>query len=554
MRRLLIVIAALAVAVLVAVSCTEQSPDKYLAPEFGQVEVVLEGLKATVQCNVIGPGDGFSYGFTLRESGETKSQEISIKPYGGVLKAEFNGLEPSTDYCISAFATNGINIVISAENKFRTAKEEDVEYVVFPDSVFENFILSKFDNDNDGLLSFEEAESISEVECCSDDIRSIEGVEYFTNLERFICNGSGTEYGRRTGKLTKVDLSKNYRLRYFEVDGNNLTELRLPDKNSNIEEIHCVVNKLESLDLSKCPKLKYLYCWENSLTTLDLSNNQLLMELHCAQNDFSSGLDVSANKELRSLACNNTFMQAIDISANIELIELVCYDNAIKDIDVSKNKELSRLDCSNNLLKKIDLSHNTLLNIFTCENNYLKEIDVSQNPNLKVLRCGNNQISSIDISMLAKLEDLSFGDNNIAEPIDLSIFPDLAYYGGNNLPLGRIPDFSHNSKLIGIHICGSGGAIYMDEAFFRQWPEIKEFNISSYQGESIDLSLNTKMESLWMGDMPNVRILDLSASPNLKFVCLNECRKLEKVYLHRDVDISGVEFELNNVHATIELK
>lgn len=536
-------------AILEIVSCSEQSPDKYLAPEFEQVEVTLEDLKAIVRCKVTGSGDSFSYGFTLQENGESQFKEISIKPYAGVLKTELERLAPSTDYCIKAFATNGINTVYSAENHFRTAKEEDINPVVnIPDPAFRKYILSKFDRNNDGSLSQEEAEGISDIECCSDDIRSIEGVEYFTNLVRLVCRGSGTDYGRRTGLLTKVDLSKNYYLRYLEVDSNNLTELRLPDRMSNITDIHCIQNKLDSLDLSNCPKLKLLWCWNNSLTSLDLSHNLLLTDLRCAQNDFSNGLDVSANTELRYYCCNDTFMPAIDVSSNKELIELVCYDNAIREIDVSHNPELTKLECANNLLKNIDVSHNSLLSVFTCEDNYLKEIDISNNLNIRTLHCNNNQLSSIDISMLAQLKELGIGDNDITEPVDLSLFPELTDYGGNNLPLSRLPDFSNNPKLTGIHFCYSGGAIYMDSDFFRNWPEIRSFNIGGYSGESIDLSLNTKMESLWMGDMKNIRTLDLSASPNLRFVCLNGCTKLEKVYLHKDVDVNNLETELNDTH------
>lgn len=555
MRKIFAAVAAMAAA-LMAASCREQSPDSYLPPEFGPVEVSLNGFSATAQCKVTGPEDGFSYGFVLQEGSGAQPQEIALKPYEGVLSSVFEELTPSTDYIIKAFATNGINTVTSAEHSFRTAKEEDVTPTVsIPDPAFRKYILSKFDRDNDGRLSQDEAEGISEIECCTDDIRSIEGVECFSSLERLICRGSGTDSGHRTGLLTKIDLSHNYRLRYIEVDGNNLTELILPDKSSNIDDIHCILNKLKSLDVSKCPKLKTLWCWENDLSSLDLSNNQLLKDLRCALNNFSEGLDVSSNKELRYLYCDGSFMPSIDVSENIELIELGCWDNAIKAIDVSHNPELSVLECANNLLKTIDISQNPLLSKFTCEDNYLKEIDVSHNPELRTFNCWNNQLSSIDISMLTHLENLSIGDNNITEPVDLSIFPDLTDYGGNNLPLSRIPDFSHNPKLQSLHLCGSGGAIYMDEGFFRQWPEIKDFNIGGYPGESIDLSLNTKMETLWMGDMTNVKVLDLSASPHLRFIWLNGCSKLETVYLHKDVDISRLEINKEGTHdAKIEFK
>lgn len=55
--------------------------------------------------------------------------------------------------------------------------------MTIPDPAFRKYILSKFDRDNDGRLSQDEAEGINEIECCTDDIRSIAGVECFTNLK-----------------------------------------------------------------------------------------------------------------------------------------------------------------------------------------------------------------------------------------------------------------------------------------------------------------------------------------------------------------------------------
>lgn len=184
-------------------------------------------------------------------------------------------------------------------------------------------------------------------------------------------------------------------------------------------------------------------------------------------------------------------------------------------------------------MEKLDITSNSLLKILNCDNNFLEEIDLSHNANTVVLYCSNNLLTSIDISMLTKLKEFSIGDN---------------------LPVGRMPDFSHNPKLVSIHICGIGGAIYMDEAFFHQWPEVKAFNICGYLKGSVDLSLNTKMEDRWMADMPNIRILDLSASPNLRYVYLERCPKLEKLYLHKDVNIDGLKLDMAETHATIEYK
>lgn len=542
------VLTAVMFAVLLAVSCNDASPDRFPAPEFGKVEVSLNGLVGTVQCEVRNAADGLNYGFILGNPGS--SQEIAVSPSAGMLKAEIDGLTPASEYSIQAFATNGVNRIISETVHFKT--EEQGTFAIIPDPVFKKLILRDYDRNGNGILSLEEAEEITKLSLCTDSISSIEGIECFPNLQTLICNGSDIE--RRTGRLTRIDLRQNNRLRYVEADGNNLKEMLLPEGYSDIEEIHCIYNRLESLNLSGCPKLKLLWCWENSLTSLNLSANQFLTDLRCAQNNFSEGLDVSPNKELRYFYCNDAYLQAIDISNNPELLEFGCYNNYLKEIDVSSNTNLRILRCNNNLIESINVSENPELFEFKCEDNYIKTLDLSRNTQLKWFSCTNNLLTSLDISVLPPLlEELSIGDNNIPEPIDLSRFEALTIYYGNNLPLDRLPDFSHNPKLKGMHICQRGGAIYIDKDFFRNWPDIEAINIGGYQHASIDFSLNTRIESLWAASLPNLKILDLSASPNLKYICLNGDETLEKVIVHKSIDISKMEIEANGkFHASIE--
>lgn len=542
------VLTAVVFAIWLAVSCNDASPDKFPAPEFGKVEVSLNGLVGTVQCEVRNASDGLNYGFIL--GNPSSSREIAVSPSAGMLKAGLDGLTPASEYSIQAFAANGVNQIISETVHFKT--EEQGTFAIIPDPVFNRLILKDYDKNGDGRLSLEEAERINKLNFCTDSIGSIEGIEYFTNLQNLICNGSDIE--RRTGRLTRINLRQNKHLRYVETDGNNLKEMLLPEGYSDIEEIHCISNRLESLNLSGCPKLKLLYCWENSLTSLNLSANRFLTDLRCAQNNFSEGLDVSSNTELRYLYCNDAYLQAIDVSDNPELLEFGCYNNYLKEIDVSYNANLRILRCNNNLISSVDIGANPELFEFKCEDNYIKTLDLSRNTQLKWFSCTNNLLTSLDISVLSPLlEELSIGDNNIPEPIDLSRFEALTIYHGNNLPLDRLPDFSHNPKLKEIHICWKGGAVYIDKDFFRNWPDIEAINICGYQHESIDFSLNTKIERLWADDLPNLRILDLSASPNLKYICLNGDETLEKVIVHRSIDISKLEIEANSkFHASVE--
>lgn len=228
------ILAAMVLAVLLAASCNEPSPDEFPAPEFGKVEVNLNGLAGTVQCEVRNAADGLSYGFILKTAGS--SQEIDGSLSGGMLKAGLDGLTPASEYNIQAFATNGVNQVLSEAVNFKT--EEQGTFAIIPDPVFKRLILREYDKNGDSRLSLEEAERISNLNFCTDSISSLEGIEYFPNLQSLTCCGSVKE--SRTGQLTRIDLRQNPRLRSVEADGNRLKEMLLPEGYSDIEEIPLV--------------------------------------------------------------------------------------------------------------------------------------------------------------------------------------------------------------------------------------------------------------------------------------------------------------------------
>ena len=79
----------------------------------------------------------------------------------------------------------------------------------FPDRVFREFIAgSDYDWDRDGFLSDDERLAVTAFEIPEKGIVSLQGVEYFDNLEWLNCGNN---------KLTKLDLSKNRQLDFCIV-------------------------------------------------------------------------------------------------------------------------------------------------------------------------------------------------------------------------------------------------------------------------------------------------------------------------------------------------
>lgn len=186
----------------------------------------------------------------------------------------------------------------------------------FPDDNFIAYVEHDCDKDDDGTLSQDELNGVTELYVAYANIKDLTGIELFPYLEKLDC---------KNNNLTRLDVSKNTKL----------------------TKLYCEFNQLTSLDLSKNTALTELNCQVNQLTSLDLSKNTALTKLDCALNPLTS-LDVSNNTALTYLDCNYNQLTSLDLSKNTALTKLGCHDNQLTSLDLSKNTALDTLDCSGN--------------------------------------------------------------------------------------------------------------------------------------------------------------------------------------------------------------
>lgn len=116
------------------------------------------------------------------------------------------------EYCVDHSIVIREDVAISSTN--------------FPDDNFRKYVLSECDSNHDGFLSVSEIEETDGIGVQKYGIVSLQGIEFFTELEWLDC---------RSNRLTELDLSSN-------------------------------------------PKLNYLWCYDNDIREMDISNNQLLVE------------------------------------------------------------------------------------------------------------------------------------------------------------------------------------------------------------------------------------------------------------------------------------
>lgn len=250
------------------------------------------------------------------------------------------------------------------------------EIIELPDPIFKQWMLARFDANNDGQISRKEASFVYEIDFLWDgegetDFTSLQGIEHCFNLRTLRCIW---------GKLQQLDVSQNTELEILDIPHNYLSKL----------------------DVSNNTKLKYLDCGGNDLTELDVTQNVDLEHLSCGfagwrWNSLAT-LDVTQNTKLKELRCDNGLFEEIDLSNNTELEVLICGDGKLKTLDVSNNQMLCDLRCGSSWLKKLDVSHHSRLFLLYCFDNELTELNLEGCTALQYLDCGYNNLTYLDVS------------------------------------------------------------------------------------------------------------------------------------------------------------
>ena len=427
-------------------------------------------------------------------------------------------IELSEEVVINAGQITTLTININEENITDKTPDstipEDMEEA-FPDPKFRAYVLENFDTDGDGKISQDEALAVTQIithdNGFSKMMSSLEGVQYFVNLEYLDCsynqltsldvskntaltylacvfnvhqltslNVSGctalTSLDCSDNQLTSLDLSNNTELTSLDCSYNQLTSLNVSDCTELTElscssnqltslnvsdctaltELDCQINQLTSLDVSQNTALTYLGCSSNQLTSLDVSGCMALTRLNCSYNQLTS-LDLSNNTELATLSCSDNPLTSLDLSNNTKLLGLYCYSNQLTSLDLSNNTKLLGLGCYSNQLTSLDLSNNTELYYLDCHANKLTSLDVSKNTALKGLECGSNPLTSLNVSGCTILKVLLCNDNQLTS-LDVTHNTELTYLNCSENLLTTLDISQTNINNF------QGGTILLDES------------------------------------------------------------------------------------------
>ena len=376
--------------------------------------------------------------------------------------------------------------------------EQDVaiDPVHFPDENFRT-VAARFDLNHDKVLSAGELAQVKTIECYSEEISDLKGIEFFTQLTMLDCSGNS---------LTRLDMSGNPALVHLYCYGNSLGSLDV-SQNTGLKLLECNDNELSTLDVSRNKALSVLRCRGNYLSTLDVTRNPALGELNCSGNMLEE-LDIRSNTTLAYLHCSGNMLGSIDLRNNAALTDLDCSDNELESIDIRKNTALETLDCSDNRLTQLDLRKNTKIDDLACQWNQLTELDITLQPGLvaavekgtKTELGGGTYRYSDDSACL-------WIDQNVALitgiPINAASFPDALFRAYVESHIDANGDRMLSSNEIGavttIGLYDSENYTYEEigslkgiELFYA----LEELDCSHCQLTALDLGANTALKKL----------------------------------------------------------
>lgn len=196
--------------------------------------------------------------------------------------------------------------------------------VDIPDSTFRAWILWNYDSNKDGVLDQDEAASVTKIEFSTENVTTLDGIQYFPNLTYLHAQGiRDWDNDKNLGKLTELDLSGNPKLQH----------------------IHLIYNNIKTLKLAECPDLDYLCIDYNEVTELDVKGFHHMTLLQVSYNKLKT-IDVSGLDELTEFHCDSNPIETITLS-NAKLESFRCAGTLVKELDFTRCPKINNVDCLN---------------------------------------------------------------------------------------------------------------------------------------------------------------------------------------------------------------
>lgn len=431
------------------------------------------------------------------------------------------------------------NADASEQIVIKQAGKELTYPAVIADKFLKTYIMTNFDKNKDGEISKEEAEAVTAIEMRDTEIASIDGLEYFPNLE-------SVDFAKH--RLMKVDFSQCPSLKKLNVSqGAGLSSLVLPATLEELSIMQCPI--LKKINLSVAPNLKNLYASSTGFAVApDLSKNTKLETVGFSRAEFTT-IDVSKNTELKSLSVGSDMFNSLDVTNNTKLTDL-SVTGKITTLDLTKNTQLESLSIENTKIAEIDVTNCPYLRSINFNSTPIEVIDLSRNLLLTSASAYMaNSLKKVWLSHGQKIESTSNIDDFI-EYKDYVAGPDA---------IANIEDDVYKTYLLTFDKNGDGK---LDKTEVEAITEIniKGLGVKSLKGveyvnftnvRKLDCSDNELTELPVAGFFTNLEEIDFSNNQLAGRIELNKCKKL-RILKGNDNMLEEVTFE-NSVLETVDL-
>lgn len=185
-----------------------------------------------------------------------------------------------------------------------------------------------------------------------------------------------------------IQVSEAQKVTKLYVDRLGIVNLEGINSFTNLEELGCYGNKLQSLNVSGLKKLKHLYAYNNRIEKLSLGDNTTLEVLFIQDNFLLTELDISKLSNLRELFISNNKIKKLDVNGLNVLEKIDGENNRIETALLNKAPSLKSINLKNNPLKTPTIDIRGLMNLeyFNFEGCNLQFINFSGTFRLKEYR------------------------------------------------------------------------------------------------------------------------------------------------------------------------
>lgn len=425
--------------------------------------------------------------------GNTRStlREESLMLYAGENKGEFRH---GFVYLVDISNNHIVEIIYVSQNSDEVYYEE---VILFADTAFENYMISSFDLDKDGVVTKGEALS-AETITVPKSVANLTGLEYCVNLKSL-------SLASNTG-VTALNTSTFPLLEILNISG----------------------SKVATIDLSHNPRLRTLNVSSSALTAIDVAYNNELESLSCNNHSklTNTTLILENHPKLTYLSCMNSKVTLLNISGCPELTYLNCSSNSLSELYVHKSPKLEGIEMQHNDIREIDLSKSTELTKFNCSYNEITSLDMQACMKLYSFTFSYNPLTSLNMGALPRLKDITVSlEHN--EYVDFSIS-------------GEVLESLHISIYEVVN--ANGATSNRLNSLYCNTPNLKTLDMR-FAGDEIDFGMVPSVETIKLTANGNLYDLDITKNPNLKNFTISSASKLTGINFSDCSELTSLTIE-----------